>query len=297
MNRTGSMRSRVGPAVTTTLSPCSSPTPPRTVNNSSAICAGSSMRPTPTSPQACSPLAGPSTRTPRSLQHADVRLCRGIRPHLSIHRRRKRDLRGSCEAERRQQVVGEAVRKPGDELGSRRRDDDLLRPPRKFDVPHRSLGALVPQIGPHRLAGHGLKSERGYELLGAARHNDLNFRASFDEATHQVRAFVGGDAAGHAEQNLSGLRTHGDELWARLPSERQTTATHIRIPLTEWRLNGRKPAAFPRKSAPYAGSAALRCTPDNCRLSETHRERSMSIRDWPAGERPREKLLAQGANR
>ena len=58
-------------------------------------------------------------------------------------------------------------------------------------------------------AGHGLEGQRGHELLGAARHHDLHFGAVLDQPAHQVRTLVGGDAAGDAEQNLAGLRTHG----------------------------------------------------------------------------------------
>ena len=63
--RTGSMRSRVGPAVTTTRRPWSAPLAGRSAATRSARSAGSSMRPTPVSPQAWSPTPGPKICTPR----------------------------------------------------------------------------------------------------------------------------------------------------------------------------------------------------------------------------------------
>ena len=68
--------------------------------------------------------------------------------------------RGRRETQRRQQIVGEAVRESRDELGGRRRDDDLVGPARQLDVTHRGFGRLVPQIGAHRLAGDGLERQR-----------------------------------------------------------------------------------------------------------------------------------------
>ena len=65
MNRTGSMRSRVGPAVTTTLRPASAPVPGSSRKTASTIASGSSIRPGPVSPQACPPAAGPRISTPR----------------------------------------------------------------------------------------------------------------------------------------------------------------------------------------------------------------------------------------
>jgi hypothetical protein len=71
MKRTGSMRSRVGPALTSTRRPARAP-PPRSACNWSASSSGSSMRPSPISPHAWSPSAGPSSRTPRAASVATL---------------------------------------------------------------------------------------------------------------------------------------------------------------------------------------------------------------------------------
>ena len=63
MPRTGSMASKVGPAVTTTRWPSSGLGARKAINSSSSSPA-SSMRPSPNSPQAWSPCATPSTKAP-----------------------------------------------------------------------------------------------------------------------------------------------------------------------------------------------------------------------------------------
>ncbi len=67
MNRTGSIGSRVGPAVTSTRRPPRLPAIAAGGGSSRArtMSAGSTMRPGPTSPQAWLPEAGPMKRTPR----------------------------------------------------------------------------------------------------------------------------------------------------------------------------------------------------------------------------------------
>ena len=68
INRTGSIASRVGPAVIITRRPASGRPSETRVGpiTAAAIASGSNMRPSPTSPQAWLPLSGPSMRTPRS---------------------------------------------------------------------------------------------------------------------------------------------------------------------------------------------------------------------------------------
>ena len=148
-------------------------------------------------------------RTPRSFRICTF-ACVAAFAHIwrfiagaSVMRARRR------KTKRREQIVREAVRETRDELGSRRRDDDLVGPARELDVTHRRFGRLVPEVGAHRASGDGLERQRSHELLRAARHDDLHFGAVLHEPAHEVRALVGGDAAGDAEQDLAGLRTHG----------------------------------------------------------------------------------------
>ncbi len=76
MNRTGSIRSTVGPAVTRILLPERSRAAPerppsaKSASRASTIASGSDIRPTSSSPQARWPDAGPTKRTPRDRSSA-----------------------------------------------------------------------------------------------------------------------------------------------------------------------------------------------------------------------------------
>ena len=77
MPRTGSMASKVGPAVSSSLRPASGLGWKKAIS-ASRISAASSMRPAPVSPQACSPLAGPSRVTPSARRVATLRCVAGF---------------------------------------------------------------------------------------------------------------------------------------------------------------------------------------------------------------------------
>ena len=183
------------------------------------------------------------------------------------------------------------MRQPGEEFGRRRRNHDLIGPARELDVAHRGFGRLVPQIRAHRLAGDGLKRQRRDELLRAARHHDLHVGAALDQAADEIRALVGGDAAGDAEQNLAGLRAHGRGLWARAAGRGKRPA---RIPAfrAAWTAERRFPDEFAGKST--LGRGRHRRATIRAAATSPGTRHGMSIRDWPAGERPREKLLETG---
>ena len=66
MKRTGSMRSTVGPAVTSTVRPERSERfGASSASRAATICSGSDMRPTSASPQARKPVSGPTKCAPR----------------------------------------------------------------------------------------------------------------------------------------------------------------------------------------------------------------------------------------
>jgi hypothetical protein len=137
-------------------------------------------------------------------QRGDVRLRRGIRPHQAVHRGHDDDRHVGREAQRREQVVGEAMRKARNEVRGRRRDHDALRPARQLDVSHRRLGRGIPQIGAHRAAGERLKSKRRDELARAGRHDDLHVGAALLEAARELGALVCGDPTRDPEQDAHG---------------------------------------------------------------------------------------------
>ncbi len=80
--RTGSIGSRVPPAVTSTRQPARAP-PPRAFSRAAKISSGSTMRPGPLSPPARGPLAGPTIVTPSASREARLRRVAGC-DHISL---------------------------------------------------------------------------------------------------------------------------------------------------------------------------------------------------------------------
>ncbi len=205
MKRTGSMRSRVGPAVTSTLRPASSPAARDSARRRCKHArnqvvwlqhpAGAGLA------AGLVAFAGTEDRDTARTQQIDVGARGGVRPHQAIHGRRDRHRRIGREAERAEQVVGEAVREAADEVGGRRGDQDAIGPAREFDVAHRGLGGLVPEIGAHGPARQRLEGERGDEPAGAGRHHDLHLDPSLAQAADDLGALVCGDPARDAEQD------------------------------------------------------------------------------------------------
>ena len=66
------------------------------------------------------------SRRRRARRLRDVALRRRVVPHLPVHRRRDEQRALAREAQRREQIVGEAVRELGDEIGGGGRDDDRV---------------------------------------------------------------------------------------------------------------------------------------------------------------------------
>ena len=94
-------------------------------------------------------IGGTEDRQPTLAQHGDVRLRCGIGPHQPIHCGHDDDRHVGCEAQRRQEVVRQAMRDARNEIRSGWRDDDALRPACEFDVPHGRFSGGVPQVRAH----------------------------------------------------------------------------------------------------------------------------------------------------
>ncbi len=135
----------------------------------------------------------------------DIGAGRGIRPHHTVHRRRNVDRRFRGETQGREEIVRHAGGKASEKVGTGRRNDDLVGPAREFDMPHRGLGACVPDTGSHRRTGDRLKSEGRNELLGAGGHHHPDLGTARAQPAHQVRRFVRCDATSDAEQYLDGF--------------------------------------------------------------------------------------------
>jgi hypothetical protein len=137
---------------------------------------------------------------PSARSWRDVALRRRVLPHLDVHRGRDQQRAIARDARGREQIVGQAVRHLGDEVGARRRDHDRFDAARKLDVRHVVLEARVPQVGHHRLAGERLKRRRRDEARRRVGHRNLHFDVISLQEPRELGHLVGGDAAGDAEQ-------------------------------------------------------------------------------------------------
>ena len=74
-------------------------------------------------------------------------------------------------------------------------------PAGQFDMAHGRLGRAIPQLRAHLAARHGLEGQRRHKLAGARGHHHLDLRPALYEATYQIGALVGGDAAGDTQHD------------------------------------------------------------------------------------------------
>ena len=205
---------------------------------------------------------------------------------------------GACgrQAQRREQIVGQPAREAREEVRARRRDQHQVGPARELDVSHGRFGRRVPQLAAHAAPETAWKVVAVTNSPRRRGHHDLHFGAVLAQPPHQVRALVGGDAAGHTEQDAFAL--HGSNCLS-LPHYR----TGVRGTLQRGVGNARRRPAFAAR-APAHASLDQRLSPVYAAPSPPARAgrpsslalRSMSIRDWPGAERPREKLLERGAH-
>ena len=115
------------------------------------ISAGSGSRPVPVSAPVSRPTAGSRTTRAAAAQRGDVGQGGRVLPHLGVHRRREHHRAAGGEQGVGEQVVGQAVRGPGQQVGGGRGDDDQVGLLAEPDVRH--LVDVGPDVGGDRLAG------------------------------------------------------------------------------------------------------------------------------------------------
>ena len=155
-------------------------------------------------------LAGirPENVHPALAQHGNIGLHRRMCPHLLVHRRRGIQRCSTGQAQRGQQIVGQSVRQPREQISAGRCDHDALSPARQFDMSHCRFGLRIPQAGADGLAGQRLKCRRTDKMRGTFRHHHAHLCPDLVQPTHQVASFVGGDPAGYAQQDTAVGKTH-----------------------------------------------------------------------------------------
>ena len=202
MPRTGSIASNVGPGGQQHALAGEQLRLRATRSTAAKISSGSSMRPSPVSPQAWSPLSGPRIATPSAASCATLRWLAALRPHLPVHRRRDEQRAVAREAQRRQQIVGVAVRELGEEVGGGRRDDDRVGAARELDVAHAVVGAAMA----HRSVSTG-RPDSACSVIGVTKRQAAAVittstrDARLDEEARELGGLVRGDAAGEAEHD------------------------------------------------------------------------------------------------
>ena len=138
---------------------------------------------------------------------------RRVGQHVGVHRGRDEGRGPDGEVEGGEEVVGEAERQAGDDVGGgggHHEDVGLLGERDVADAAGgvgsggvgRFGGGVGKQVFEDRLAGDGGERERGDELAGGAGQDDLDPEAALPEGPHQVRRLVGPDAPGDAEDDL-----------------------------------------------------------------------------------------------
>jgi hypothetical protein len=113
----------------------------------------------------------------------DVSLRLGVRPHPVIHRWYKKDLRLCREQTRREQVIGEAVRRSRHEVRRRGRHNDHVGFAGEPDVIERVSGSKNLRVD--WTPCNRLECYRPDELTGAAGHHDVDCGTGLCKQTRQ----------------------------------------------------------------------------------------------------------------
>ena len=111
-----------------------------------------------------------------------------------IHGRGKHDGSLGGQTQGGQQIIGQSVGQPGDDVGGSRRNEHHIRPARQLDMAHGGLRLLIEKRCMNRLARDRLETQRSDEILCPAGHHHAYLVAALTQSPHQVRALVGGDA-------------------------------------------------------------------------------------------------------
>jgi hypothetical protein len=212
MKRTGSMGSRVPPAVTSTCSPSRScrpvpvPRPASTSETASTMRAGSASLPAPTSPPARRPSSGSTTCTPRARSRAMLSATAGC-SHISLC------MAGQTTTGARvasSVFVSRSSLSPAgveaEHPGGGRGDEDKVRPLAQVRV--RDRVGLVPEGRPGPLGAEGVEGGPAHEVQRTLGEHRDHVGAGVDEAAAQLHGLVRRDAPGHPEDDPPALE-HG----------------------------------------------------------------------------------------
>ena len=118
-------------------------------------------------------------------------------------------------------VIGNAMGQLGDDIGGGRRHQNQVRSGGQGDVGNVIL--KVPGKGVHHtpVVGQGLKGQGGNKLSGVLGHHHMDLRPRFPQGAGHVGHFIGGNAAGHTQQDALSLQIFHESLAPISPAYRR----------------------------------------------------------------------------
>ena len=144
-------------------------------------------------------------------ENFEIRLRRGMIPHVHVHRGRDDDGRGGREIERGQKIAGDSLREVRENVGRGGSDDEGIDRLRDGDVLDGGVdvGLMLfagrEHAGDDFFSGESGEGERADELLGGAGHDDLHADAAVLQQADDFRGLISCDSAGDAESDLHGI--------------------------------------------------------------------------------------------
>jgi hypothetical protein len=143
-------------------------------------------------------------------QPVEVGLGLRVGEHLVVHGRRHQHRRDGREQQGGEQIVGEALRHPRQQMGRGGRHDHEVGPLAQADV--RKRPARLPDRAQHGAPGERLEGERPHEFRRALRQHDIHLRARLGEPAGQQAALIARDPARHADDDApAGPHAHASE--------------------------------------------------------------------------------------
>ena len=138
----------------------------------------------------------------RPMQRIEIATRSRMGIHVQVHRRGYHHRGLAREVTRSEQIVRDAGSHLGKGRGRSRSHQHHIGPHTQFDmaVPH-SVGH-VGKLAQHRPATQGGQGNRCNEVLGTRSHHYLHFGPRLFQQPHQLRRFVGCNAAGNPQQDV-----------------------------------------------------------------------------------------------
>ena len=161
-----------------------------------------------------------------------------MRQHVGVHGRRQQHRRGGGQVQRRQEIVGDAVRELANGVRGGGHDQQQADVRGDGDVLDVGVGARRPLAGDDAPARDGLEGHLADEPPGVARHQRDDVVPALLQTTSDLDGLVGPDAAGDAECD----ECHGYSRNVSMIAE-ATGPMRGRRARSAWTMQHRRPTA------------------------------------------------------